>query len=222
MTPPSRSARWAPTRRSSSRSPTAVPGSLRNSASGSSSCSRRSSGRATAPTRGSASACTSRSGSWRPTEDGWISVTTRVAAPPSSWPSPGPLLRSRVRDRDQAEDLGPAGDVTFEHDPQSARVELHREHVRLEPRPFEAAYHVVQVPVGHRHAGGTLDDPRLIFGVSPEELLPVRVRSVRVDGHDDPRDRAVHPRLPRALAAAHASLSRVGGGPLTEVPDVPE
>jgi signal transduction histidine kinase len=135
---------------------------------------------------------------------------------------PRALLRSRVRDRDQAEQLGPAGDVTFEHDPQSARVELHREHVGLEPRPLEAAHHVVQMPVGHRHVREPLDDPRLILGVSAEELLPVRVGGVRVDGHDDPRDRAVHPRLPRAFPAAHASLPGVRSGLLAEVPDVPE
>ena len=89
-----------------------------------------------------------------------------------------------MRDGHQAEDLAPTGDVTLQHDPEAARVELQRQHVGFEPRPLEAAHHVVQVPVGHTHVCGPLDDPRLILGMpgETEKTVSETIESLLVEG----------------------------------------
>src|SRR5919106_430513 len=120
----------------------------------------------------------------------------------------------------QREDLAAARDVPFLHDAEAGAVDLHRDHVRLQPGPFEAAQGPLDGAVGNLRLEATLDQPRLVFGMTPVELLPEGVGRTRVRRHDDPSDGTLLARLPGPLVAVDVALLVVRRGCLAEVPDV--
>jgi hypothetical protein len=121
----------------------------------------------------------------------------------------------------QLEALVPAGHVDLQDDPQTRCVELRRDDSRLQAGSLERPHHATKAPERDLESQVALDDPRLIFGVTRVELLPVSVGRLRVGRHDDARDGAVDAGTPRPLRALEVALRIEGGRALSQVPHVP-
>src|SRR5262249_46534555 len=90
----------------------------------------------------------------------------------------------------------------------------------IEWAPLTCRQHVVEGPKADRQRFSNPADRRHVFGYPRREFLLIPVSNVRVGFHDDPRQCAVGPSLPRAFRADYIPVGVQFFGILTEIPNV--
>src|SRR5204863_7384457 len=141
---------------------------------------------------------------------------------------PRPAVGARPR-RSRAVELPADGDElgvlvsaalgVLEDGADAAHVHLVIERPRLEGRPLRGEERDVVAPADH--GAEAADDPEVVLGVAPVELLPPGLTGSGMRRHVDARSGAADAGGPRALGARDVAARVELGGPLAEVPDVP-